>query len=106
MKKKLSQYLSLLIKSLKIVAYFLFIVSVIGSWVMNWWGDKLLADKLALNALLLLAVITFYEVTRLKEWGQKNLSDLIKAADTAAKACDDLTANGGKVEINSKGWRA
>lgn len=105
MKKKLSRCLELLINSSIVGIYLLFILSVLGSFGMNWWGDKLLADKLALNALLNLAIIVFHEVIRLKEWGQKNLSDLVKAADTAAKACDDLAAKGGKVEINGKAWR-
>lgn len=83
-----------------------FFFSGMAAYAALWWGSKVLADKLMFNTLLFFLVITYLEVRNLKEWGQKNLSDLIKAAETAEQACDKLVEKGGNVQINGKDWKS
>lgn len=92
---KLREFIGIMLRGLINIA---FALSVIFAWICEWNDEGALAAKMSISALILFLAIVYIEVIRLKEWGEKNLHDLITAADKVSEASE----KGMKVKINGK----
>lgn len=66
-------------------------------WFIPWVGQALIW-----NTLVFLCWVVYFEVRGLKDWGERNLEQLVKMAEVSAAAAYKVKQHGGKVIISGK----
>lgn len=73
------------------------------------WGGLLMlffnldiAKSLISGAFIFLSWFVYFEVRKLKDWGEHNINTLVKMAEVSAAAAYKLKQHGGKVYLNNK----
>lgn len=66
-------------------------------WFIPWVGQALIW-----NSLVFLVWVVYFEVRGLKDWGARNLDQLVKMAEVSAAAAYKVKQHGGKVIVSGK----
>lgn len=80
---------------------FLFLMSSWGGLLMLFF-DLGIAKSLIQSAFIFLSWFVYFEVRKLKDWGEGHINTLVKMAEVSASAAYKLKRYGGKVYLNNK----
>ncbi len=77
---------------------------VLFSWVglILLWINPEVGRALTESSFIFLIWFVYFEVKDLKNWGENNINQLVKAAEVSAAAAYKLKQYGGKVSVNGK----
>lgn len=77
---------------------------VLSSWtgsILVWINPKV-GSALIESSFVFLLWVVYFEVKNLKNWGENNISQLVKTAEVAVVATYKLKQHGGKAILNGK----
>lgn len=97
MKWKLPKWQTIMYRTTQIMVVLPSIMGLVVMWIDRETGQAFLGTASSFFVLL-----AYLEIRKLKDWGEHNLSELVRVAEISARAAYKLKQRGGSVAVNGK----